>query len=66
MEVDAKSIDPDLEKSLRPYLCAFTKPDNAAGPGFPKHGDYILTEQELACYDTPEHGGECKILVPYP
>ncbi|KAK8043197.1 hypothetical protein PG994_013680 [Apiospora phragmitis] len=52
--MDASLLTPELMASLGPYQCAFVKPDDDNIMEFPQTESLVLTEKELAHYDTPD------------
>lgn len=66
VEMDASLLFPDIIEALRPYQCGCIKPEDNAAVGFPKVNSLVLTEKELAHYDTPETGElECYHSISY-
>ncbi|KAK6823010.1 cytochrome b5 [Apiospora arundinis] len=56
VDLDASLLTDELQASLRPYQCAFVKPDNQDTTKFAVENELVMTEKELACFDTPDSG----------
>ena len=55
--LDVKKISRKLLESLEPYMCAYVKPDQYdSNTDFHQTRPLLLTEKELAKYDTPDTG----------